>query len=253
MRTHEHVQLPPGAAALLGQRVGFGESQPLSGGLFPHGTTPLLSAMMGGLAQHGAAGGAGGAGGAGSVGVAGGAGPLGAAAGLSHASIAALVMAQSQASALGANGMQQQMILAALQAAAAGSASGTSYQNGHHGYDDMEEDSDPDREMRYDDRWSNGGSHGVERGLVAHGGADALGGFSRPRRLDKSEVKKAKRGVYIALREVSLAQQPSLRDPNRLQRRLRIGPPRLWLSLGRSSRVGGAPKCTVWGSLTRSR
>jgi hypothetical protein len=233
--------------------VGFGESQPLSGGLFPHGTTPLLSAMMGGLAQHGAAGGAGGAGGAGSVGVAGGAGPLGAAAGLSHASIAALVMAQSQASALGANGMQQQMILAALQAAAAGSASGTSYQNGHHGYDDMEEDSDPDREMRYDDRWSNGGSHGVERGLVAHGGADALGGFSRPRRLDKSEVKKAKRGVYIALREVSLAQQPSLRDPNRLQRRLRIGPPRLWLSLGRSSRVGGAPKCTVWGSLTRSR
>ena len=208
MRTHEHVQLPSGAASLLGQRAGFGESQPLSGGLFTAGTTPLLSAMMGGLAQHGAAGGAGGAGGGGIVGVAGGAEPLGAA-GLSHASIAALVLAQAQASALGANGMQQQIILAALQAAAAGSASGTSYQNGHHEHDDMEEDSDPDREMRYDDRWSNGGSHGVDRGLVALGGADALGGFSRPRRLDKSEVKKAKRAVYIALREVSISQYRS--------------------------------------------
>ncbi len=203
MRTHEHVQVPfAGRGGIMAQQAGLGEVQPLGDGLPPASSSPLqaLSAVMGLAHQqlgYGAAGGGGGP-----------PGPLGEL-GLSQQGIAALVMAQAQqASALGAGGgTQQQMLLAALQDAAGnGYAHG---QNGHLEPDEMEEDSDADREMRCDDdRWAaaNSSPHGLGCAVLAHGGhPDALGVFSRSKRLDKSEVKKAKRGVYIALREVSLS------------------------------------------------
>jgi hypothetical protein len=203
MRTHEHVQLPfAGGGGIMGQHAGLGEVQPLGDSFPPASSSPLqaLSSVMG-LAQqqlgHGASGGGGSS------------GPLGAL-GMSQQDLAALVMAQAQhASALGAAGGMQ--LLAAMQAAAGnGYAHG---QNGHLEPDEMEEDSDADREMRCDDdRWAaaSGSPHGLGCAVLAHGGhPDAQGVFSRPKRLDKSEVKKAKRGVYIALREVSL----SLRSP----------------------------------------
>jgi hypothetical protein len=195
MQTPEHVQLA-GGGGFVGQD---GLHMPHSGVgqdvLHMQHSAAHLQALM----QMGAFGGAGGA------------GPLGM--GLAQHNVAAMVLAQ-HAAAVQVEGSpahrHQQMLLAAMHSAA---TNGISQTNGEEGPEMNEGDSWNDGEMASGSE-DEGGLHEGEEGIEDDGNASWMhsdvrkvssfdGASPNSTRPEKIVYKKAKRAVYIVLKEVS--------------------------------------------------
>ena len=197
---------PHGMAGQGGDCAAAAQLHPLPGGA--RGAGPFAEASAQDMLSQQLRGGGGGA-------------MQGSGTGLSHmASMLAAMQAQVRA-----GGPQQPNMMAQLMAQAGmGSLMHHGQSNGLHDEDEMEEDDEPgisngarvyDDEgyrMESDDERQEGGGEGGQHAYDAGGFEQAswtpmLGsyhGASSMKRLDKADVKKAKRGVYVALREVWL-------------------------------------------------